>query len=62
MNESQKRTKAIRLINQADDLLREVLRLNLKTTAQFSCAIVDAQGILMDAIVYTDRRQTLLKK
>jgi len=62
MTEKQKRKQAIKLIQQADGLLGEALRLRIRTNGQFSRAIVDAQLLLDDAITYTDSRQTLLEK
>lgn len=61
MTAKQKRIKRIELLNQADDLLREVLKLGGHHPC-FGDHVVESQGQIMDAIVWTDCKQTLLKK
>ena len=61
MTEKQKRIKRVELLQRADDLLGEAMRLGGHHPC-FGEAIVTAQTHIDDAIVWADRNQTLLKK
>ena len=61
MTEKQKRIKRVELLQQADKLLGEALRLGGHHPCFGQC-IVDAQMWLDDAITWADRNQTLLEK
>jgi len=59
MNEKQKRIKRVELLQKADHLLAEAKWLGGHHLC-FGEAVCDAQMHIDDAIVWADRRQTLL--
>ena len=61
MSERQKRIKRVHLLQEADSLLREALKLGGHHPC-FGEAVCDAQIHIDDAVVWADRGQTLRKK
>jgi hypothetical protein len=57
-----KTVKIVELLWEVDDLLKQALKLGGHKNPQFTRTIVDAQILLDDAVVYADKRQTLLPK